>query len=64
MVAAEGRLYVTGQKGITRVLAASGEKYELLAENDLDEPSNSTPALADGEIFLRTFDAVYCIGKP
>lgn len=61
MIAADGRLYVTGQKGITRVLAANPERYEVLAENDLGESSNSTPAASDGQLFLRTFEALYCI---
>jgi len=60
-VLADGRLYVTGQKGITRVFAPNPEKYEGLAENDLGESSNSTPAIADGEIFLRTFGHVWCV---
>lgn len=61
MIFADGRLYVTGQNGITRVLAPNKDRYELLAENDLGEQSNSTPAVSDGQIFLRTFDALYCI---
>lgn len=61
IVAAEGRLYVTGQKGITRVFAPNPGRHEVLAENDLEEQSNSTPAISDGEVFLRTFGHVYCI---
>ena len=63
MMFADGRLYVTGQHGITRVLAPNPEQYELLAENDLGEQSNSTPAVSGGCIFLRTFEALYCIAK-
>lgn len=63
MIFADGRLYVTGQTGITRVLAANPERYEVLAENDLKEGSNSTPAASDGDLFLRTFAALYCIGE-
>lgn len=54
-------LYVTGQSGITHVLLANPDKFEPIAENDLGEPSNSTPALSNGDIFLRTFNALYCI---
>ena len=63
VVSADGKLYVTGQKGITRVLSANPESYEVLAENDLGEQSHSTPALSDGEIFLRTWEALYCIAE-
>jgi hypothetical protein len=34
---------------------------EVLATNDLSEPSNATPAIADGHIFLRTDGHLYCI---
>lgn len=63
LLAAEGRLYVTDQAGTTYVMAANPERLEVLAKNRLDEPSNSTPAFSDGEIFLRTFRALYCIGR-
>ena len=61
IVLADGRLYVTGQKGITRVFAPNPTQYELIAENDLEDSSNSTPAVSDGEIFLRTFGHVWCV---
>lgn len=64
VVHAEGRLYVTGQAGVTHVFAANPAKHEVLAENALGEDSNSTPAFSNGEIFLRTFQALYCIKKP
>ncbi len=64
MVLAAGRLYVTGQSGVTRVLAPNPDRYELLAENDLGDQSNSTPAPSDGELFLRTFGHVYCVSEP
>lgn len=61
MVFADGRLYVTGQSGITRVLAPNPDEFETLAENDLGEQSNSTPAISDGQIFLRTWEHLYCV---
>jgi outer membrane protein assembly factor BamB len=63
MLFAAGRLYASGQKGITRVLAPNPDQYEVLAENDLGERSNSTPAFSEGEIFLRTFEHLYCISE-
>jgi hypothetical protein len=32
-----------------------------VAENKLGETSNSTPAISDGQIFIRTHQHVYCI---
>jgi outer membrane protein assembly factor BamB len=46
-------LYCISDAGEVVVLAASA-KYELVARNDLGEPSRATPAVADGKIFLRT----------
>jgi hypothetical protein len=58
---ADGKLYIPGQKGIIRVIGANPEKYELIAENDLGEHCNATPAFSDGEIFVRTFDSLFAI---
>lgn len=63
IVLAGGNLYVTGQKGITRVFKPNPAKYEVVAENDLGEHSNSTPAFSNGEIFLRTGKALYCVAQ-
>lgn len=60
-VAAGDTLYVTNQKGTTVVFKANRKEFDLVAVNKLDEPSNSTPAFSDSEIFLRTFGHLYCI---
>ena len=57
-----GRCYLTNQEGTTLVFRPDPEKYEGLASNPLGEPSNSTPAVSDGQIFIRTFGHLYCIG--
>jgi outer membrane protein assembly factor BamB len=63
VVQAAGRLYVTSRRGVTTVFRPSPEKFELLAMNDLREPSNATPAVSDGQIFLRTDAHLYCIAE-
>jgi hypothetical protein len=45
------------------VFAADAKEWKLLASNDLGERINSTPAISDGQIFIRTWKAVYCIGE-
>lgn len=62
MVMAEGRAYVTNQKGATVVFRPNPEKFDLVAKNELGEDSNSTPAFSNGKVFLRTFNILYCIG--
>ena len=60
---AAGRLYVTNQEGETIVFAPNPEAFEKLASNDLAEASNATPAIPNGEIFIRTREALYCIAE-
>jgi len=63
VVMAAGRLYVTSRRGVTTVFRPDPEKLEVLAMNDLGEPSNATPAISDGQIFLRTDGHLYCIAE-
>jgi len=61
MIYADGRLYATDQDGTTTVFRPDPKKIEPLAVNRLNDPGNSTPAVADGTIYLRTFAHLYCI---
>jgi outer membrane protein assembly factor BamB len=61
IVYADSRAYVTCQNGDTVVFSPHPDGYKQLAVNRLGEPSNSTPAVANGQIFVRTFKALYCI---
>jgi outer membrane protein assembly factor BamB len=63
IVVAEGRAYVTGQNGTTMVFRPNPEKFEKIAENKLGEHCNATPAVSNGQIFIRTFENLYCIGE-
>jgi outer membrane protein assembly factor BamB len=61
-VLADGKIYVTNEDGLTTVVMA-GPKFELLAENALNDYCLSSPAISDGQIFIRTAQHLYCIGK-
>ena len=61
-VLADGKLYVTNEDGLTSVVRA-GPKFEVLAENDFDDYTLSSPAISDGQIFIRTTAALWAIGK-
>lgn len=61
-VLADGKIYMSNEEGTTVVLKA-GPKFEVIAENKLDEYTLASPAISDGQIFLRTTSALYCIGK-
>jgi outer membrane protein assembly factor BamB len=56
------RLYVVNQSGDTLLLRAA-PRYELLASNPLGELSNATPAFSDGQVFIRTHTALYCVAE-
>jgi hypothetical protein len=62
MILAGDRIYIPNQSGETYVLRAS-PKFEILAINPVGEPTNSTLAISDGEIFLRTHQALWCIAE-
>jgi outer membrane protein assembly factor BamB len=59
---ADGKLYITSEEGVTSVLKA-GPKFEVVAENEMQEYVLSTIAVSQGNLFLRTDKALYCIGK-
>ena len=59
-VAANGYIYFTTGRANTKVLKAS-ETFEIVATNELNEETLSTPALSSGNIIIRTFESLYCI---
>jgi outer membrane protein assembly factor BamB len=61
-VAADGKLYFTGEESGVRVVQA-GPKFELLAVNPLGDPCMATPAISDGMIFLRTQHYLIAAGR-
>jgi outer membrane protein assembly factor BamB len=61
-VRVDDRIYCIDEEGVVWVFAAEKE-YKLLAQNPLGEPSRSTPAVADGKMFLRTYSQLICVGK-
>jgi outer membrane protein assembly factor BamB len=58
-VAGDGKLFFASESGRIVVIKA-GAALETLAVNDLDEPTYATPALAQGAVFVRTQQALYC----
>jgi outer membrane protein assembly factor BamB len=61
-ILADGKLYATNEDGLTTVIKA-GPRFEVLAENALNDYCLSSPAVSDGQIFIRTAQYLYCIGK-
>lgn len=61
-VAAGGHLYFTSERGAVSVLPPGGDLTPLVV-NDLKEDTYTTPAFADGKIYIRTVEALYAFGS-
>ena len=61
-VGAKGRVYFPGQEGTTLVIK-HGPAFEVLAKNALDDGFEASPALVDGELYLRGRRYLYSIGR-
>lgn len=61
-VLADGKVYATSEGGVTTVVKA-GREFEVLARNELSGFTLASPAVSDGQIFLRTAEYLYAIGK-
>ena len=61
-VYAGGNIYLTARNGTITVVKA-GRKYEEVAKNEMQESTSASPVFANGRLYIRTFDALYAIGK-
>jgi outer membrane protein assembly factor BamB len=61
-VAADGKVYLVSEAGETIVLSA-GRPPRVLARNSVGERSVASPAISDGQIFIRTDENIICVGK-
>jgi len=64
-IIADGKLYYVARNGEVFVIKA-GEAFEQLAVNRLtteSEDFSSSPAAADGSLYIRSSKHLYCVGK-
>jgi outer membrane protein assembly factor BamB len=61
-VAADGKLYLSGEDGDVFVVRAGGV-FELIARNPLGERIMATPALAGGTLYVRAEHTLFAIGR-
>ena len=59
LVAGDGKVYLASERGVMTVLKA-GRKWEILSSHDFGERIMATPVVSDGQIFIRTDEALYC----
>ena len=57
-VAGDGKIFVVSGSGKVTVLKADAQ-WEILATSDLDEEVWATPAIAGGNLYIRTRNALY-----
>lgn len=63
LVGANGNLYISTEQGDILVVKMS-DKFELVANNKMgDEFFIATPAIADGVIYIRGRNTLYCVGR-
>jgi len=62
MLSADGKCYAANQIGDCFVFKAS-RKFELLATNSLGEKIIGSVAVSDGQLFIRGYSHLWCIGK-
>jgi outer membrane protein assembly factor BamB len=61
-VAGGGHVYFVSENGETIVIKA-GRTPQIVARNAIGERSVASPAISNGQIFLRTDAHVFCIGR-
>jgi outer membrane protein assembly factor BamB len=59
-VCIDGKLYGISESGDVHVIQASTE-YAVLGRTSLGEGSHSTPAVANGHLYLRTFNQLFAL---
>jgi outer membrane protein assembly factor BamB len=64
LLAAEDRIYVQNEEGLTTVFAADRRAFRLLAENRVEGRTLASLAAAGRALFLRTDTHVYRIEEP
>ncbi len=62
-VAADGKIYFVSETGEVIVLRA-GREPAVAARNDLGERLMGSLAVSNGQLFIRSDDRLFCIGKP
>lgn len=58
---ADGKIYFLSEQGRTTIIEA-GREFKVVAQNELQEKCCASPAVSQNHIFIRSEDALYCIG--
>ena len=55
-------IYTLSQPGDSVVFRANPEKLEVISQGDVGERTNSSIVVSNGELFIRTYESLWCIG--
>lgn len=61
-IVVDGHLIWCAKDGTCTVLKI-GKDFEIVAQNDMQEPITASPVVSNGTLYLRTYDALYAISK-
>ena len=59
----DGKIYVVGERGDVIVYEASPAAYRQIAKNSVGETVLSSPAVAQGRLYIRGEKHLFCFGK-
>ncbi len=62
-VGADGKVFLVSQDGTASVVDAKAQ-WEILSVNPLDDEVFATPAIANGQIYIRTKSTLYAFASP
>jgi len=60
LVSARGLVYFLNDNGVTHIVKP-GPQYNLVAKNEIGESTFASPALSDGQLFIRGDKHLFCI---
>jgi outer membrane protein assembly factor BamB len=61
-VVAAGKIYFLSEQGDCTVIEA-GPKFNIVSSSSLGEKCQASPAISQGQLFIRTDKNLYCIGS-
>jgi len=62
---ADGKIYTISEKGTVVICDAGPSEFKVLSTYQFpnSDPARSSIAISDGQLFVRTASALYCVGK-
>jgi outer membrane protein assembly factor BamB len=59
----DDKIYVPSEEGDVHVIAATPTAFQPIAQNPMGEVIRATPAVADGRLYIRGQNHLFCIGR-